>query len=77
MATKKSQKQIKQQALQKAISDRQMVRLESEASERRIAQLARQELKNLTAAAEKAEARKRAEQQFAEISRQAKGANKR
>ena len=74
MATKKQQAA---QAKQKAISDRQMVRYEAAASEKRIADLTRQELKKLTAAAEKAEARKRAEAQFAEMSRQAKGATKR
>ena len=67
MATKRQQAQ---QAKQKAISDRQMARLEAKASEKRIAELARKELKKMTTAAEKAEAKRRAEAQFQEMKRQ-------
>ena len=76
MATKKQTKEsAQQQVKQRSVARRQVAKLNAEASEKRIAQMAAKELKKMTFAAEQQEAKRRAEVQFAEIAAQAKGVN--
>ena len=77
MATpKQSRKQAQLKAKQHAIARQQVVRLEAEASEKRINDLAQQQLKKMVAAREKEMAKQRAEEEFRKISRQSKGLTK-
>jgi len=77
MATKKQVKAAAQaKARNRAISQRQIARLNAEAAEKRIAELTAKELKKMTFAAEQEEAKRRAAMQFAEIRASGKGKSK-
>lgn len=72
MAQRKNNKAQQRIAHGKAV----VARLDAEASEKRIVAEKQKQLRKLMAAAEKEEARRRAEEEFKAISKQSKGAKK-